>query len=851
MLQLLLIILNCIIIGISTSFDSRLNVGTVLFSPSDHQKLYWNATELSLLKARRYFQDLLPPANFIETANEAYVNKLLRYFRDTYCTIKNETPNETVNYVMTTAFSDAVGGYLKFWILPVTKFGFYGGTVSQNNIIKLSRFYKDLKNFLHTDGVGWRGPDVNFLHNTTMYTAPPRHFRKAIRNPCKALLFEDNPYESIIPIPKVNWNEKSSSMFIPLKKYSIVPLDSPDYPNALIKYYDIAKNCIEENNPTRSDDFEKRFQAWLVKEVMPHLYDEKIYFGLGSVLTLVNKTQKIDFISYDRKTHKVIIGGFPIDLTAKKTLLILIILILEIAWCIPALIYLICTKKMKPLCFQGSKSEGSNECTKTRTTTTTTTNAVSIFLDKPQADMIRFEPRHIQSKSSVPMKAGISYEREVKNLPSKSSLKKICNTSSSHSQKKVPITMEKSKSSILSRKICCCSKCPISGSLHNTKSVYSEKDAIIAINKSYDSNKKSVKKLCSCSKCTIYGSLRKTASFYSENDTIVAINKSTESNTKSVRETISRVTYVKCESNNTLQNIQLKCSTDQISIKESNQNLDKCACHDCLQDEKSNKNLIYDICVKDTNSHLSLEKNCSCRSCLKDNNSEESLERHCSCRSCLKDISSNQSLENHCSCHDCIKDNKSDRNIEKTVCLCQSCLEDTNSDQNLDKYLPCQSSKNSCHTHFDDKKDSQVTILTQEILSSELVNIKKFDTSMQAQQPLEIDNVYKDIGLTIESMNHPGLEIMIENPHTEISVCVGKGNFDKKYTLKPSKIPKRLPNADYRATHQPSTKKEVVRIANTNRSLIPKRKITIVDDLAIDQRKSVHKVKNNKLNVTL
>lgn len=354
-------VITLLLISVFTSktvieaYEHSINVGTVLFSPKDLQKTHWTKTELGLIRARRYFQELLPPPNFIDTTNEEYIHTLLKYFKDTYATIKREAESPLSDSLMTTAFSDALGGYLKLWVLPISKLSFYGGTVSQDNIIKLYKFHNEIKRYMGTDGSGWRSPDKILLKSITLNVAPPRHITRSMRNPCQHLAYYEKTENGLsIPTPYIDWEDQTHTLFVPLRNQSLIPLDSPDHPNALFKYYDTAKNCIDASNNDDQVRFDEKFQSWLSKDVVPHLSDENIYLPLGSVLTLVNRSQTLaDRVkdTYNTKIKTVkknyVIFGVPIDLSSKKTWIIGLILFFEIAWCIPALIYLVCMRRKK------------------------------------------------------------------------------------------------------------------------------------------------------------------------------------------------------------------------------------------------------------------------------------------------------------------------------------------------------------------------------------------------------------------------------------------------------------------------------------------------------------------------
>lgn len=333
------------------------NVGTVLFTVSDNEKSQWTKAEISLLRARRYFQTIIPPLDIINSFNEDYVNILLEYFRDTYSNIKREAADLETDSIMTAALSDVVGGYLKVWVLPVAKLDFYGGTISQENIVKLFLFYDEIKNYLGTDGEGWHCPDEDILNTLTINIAPPKQVSstRSIKDPCEQLAyFEKTPNGLDIPLPQIHWNSKSSTLFLPLKNISLIPMNDPGTASALVKYYDTAKSCIETTNPSQLEIFETRFQNWLSDNVIPHLNDDDVYLALGSVLALVNRTNAIAKslkCTTTEKTHaakfKIYPIRLPFEITSKKMMIIFIILLLEVAWCIPAMIYIICSKRKR------------------------------------------------------------------------------------------------------------------------------------------------------------------------------------------------------------------------------------------------------------------------------------------------------------------------------------------------------------------------------------------------------------------------------------------------------------------------------------------------------------------------
>ncbi|CAB3244090.1 unnamed protein product [Arctia plantaginis] len=333
-------------------YDPRLslNVGSVLFYTSDVKKPHWTKTQLSLLRARKYFQSILPPPDFIDTFSDDYVNILLEYVRDAYSNIKREATDLETDSIMTAALSDTLGGYFKAWVLPVAKLDYYGGTISQDNVIKLFQFYSEIKSYLDTDGEGWYVPDDSFINSIPINVAMRPH--EQMIDPCGQFAYFEKTQDGVgILLPTVNWNEKSSTLFVPLKNVSLIPMIARDTSNSLVKYYDTAKNCLAEYNPADIEKFDTRFQSWLIKNIIPHLKDEHLYLALGNVLSLLNMTNKhydnISLIDRSAKHPFLIEPTTKKEVPSKKVTIILIILFLEIMWCIPAVIYLLCSKKKK------------------------------------------------------------------------------------------------------------------------------------------------------------------------------------------------------------------------------------------------------------------------------------------------------------------------------------------------------------------------------------------------------------------------------------------------------------------------------------------------------------------------
>ncbi|KPJ03094.1 hypothetical protein RR46_06252 [Papilio xuthus] len=437
------------VLCVTVSYSQMLpNVGTVLYSNDDKTKNKWTRDDIALLQARRYSQHLIPPLDTSDEINEEYIKRLLTYFRDIYKTIKNVSPDPQINDIITTAVSDTLGGYLKQWLLPITKFAFYSGTVSKKSAMRMFSFYDDVRKYLDTDGSSWSAPNVRILKSVAINIAPPPKFTSSSTgtSPCDNLVYYEKDDKGLkIPMPSVTWSNTSSIMFLPLKNQSFMFLNSPESGTVLFQYYDTAKSCLRSIRMADEEEFNKRFQTWLMNTVLPHLNDENLYFGLDSVLCLVNKTKELskmtDFYEKPAKPKSV-----HFHFASKKVVIVTIILFLEICWCIPAMIYIKCSKKKE------RKRGGSSclhVCISRKEKSMTTESLIeenSMQFNRPSNEgpggklfpkLLRYSDLGIQHDPSqkTPCISRTAYpELEEKPCSTKSHVKTDCNTNKKESE---------------------------------------------------------------------------------------------------------------------------------------------------------------------------------------------------------------------------------------------------------------------------------------------------------------------------------------------------------------------------------------------------------------------------------
>lgn len=99
---LLMLLVACV------SCRKHMNVGTVLFAPSDAYKDCWSADSLALLTSRMILESILPTENTVNVNNDQFVKEMVVYFRLTLDVIRENTSGKT-KHIMLVALTDVLG----------------------------------------------------------------------------------------------------------------------------------------------------------------------------------------------------------------------------------------------------------------------------------------------------------------------------------------------------------------------------------------------------------------------------------------------------------------------------------------------------------------------------------------------------------------------------------------------------------------------------------------------------------------------------------------------------------------------------------------------------------------------
>ncbi|XP_034937689.1 uncharacterized protein [Chelonus insularis] len=264
------------------------NVGSVLFDKNDVAKKCWNNEQLTLLISRNIFQDILPKIEMIDASNEDYIGLIMEYMDVCLEVIKKLTTGRTKRLIMK-AFADTMAGYLRVYILPITKRSFYAGNIQYHNAKRLFDLYDELKVFLRTNGIGWFKPNNDTRQfNITPIDIPPNENFDTCSN---LLLYPGEGGGVLVPLPFLDDDENPGSIALPFENSSLHSLFTESSAFIVQKYYVASVSCILSSSRRKREissqdqlyKFLRELNEWLEQVINPHLEDEKWYPAFGGI----------------------------------------------------------------------------------------------------------------------------------------------------------------------------------------------------------------------------------------------------------------------------------------------------------------------------------------------------------------------------------------------------------------------------------------------------------------------------------------------------------------------------------------------------------------------------------------
>uniref|UniRef100_A0A1B0FB12 Uncharacterized protein n=1 Tax=Glossina morsitans morsitans TaxID=37546 RepID=A0A1B0FB12_GLOMM len=269
-------------------------VGTNLFGSARNK--CFSTEDVALLTARRDFENLIPKDLPQCLLNDRMVSVLVNYFHACHETISRMAMDASKR-LAERAFHDALGGYLNYYLVPVTKFSFYAGQVSLETVENVLQMLKQCKQFLNVNGNGWKSPMKDVLKELKAVHIEPLHIDEQAKNGdpsfCLRLDMNTEPSESeegdmIVALPKLepeDRNDLLGNIRLPFKHKRSFDLRAESSAYIVVKFYETITKCYQCKH-VNQDCFNAKFRTWIVENIQVHLSDEQFYPGLGAILRI-------------------------------------------------------------------------------------------------------------------------------------------------------------------------------------------------------------------------------------------------------------------------------------------------------------------------------------------------------------------------------------------------------------------------------------------------------------------------------------------------------------------------------------------------------------------------------------
>ncbi|XP_037824117.1 uncharacterized protein LOC119612373 isoform X2 [Lucilia sericata] len=275
-------------------------VGTNLFDST--AKRCFTSEEVALLAIRKDFESLIPKDLPECLLNDHMVALVLNYFYICHQMILKTTSLDSKHLVQK-AFYDTLGGYLNFYMVPVTKYSYYAGQISLNTAQQILTLHQESKQFLNTNGNGWKAPLQNVLMELKSVHIEPLHIAEQHEDNCNEPSFcmlldiatdenQPNDEQMIVQLPKLEDEDGYlANIWLPFRRKRTFDLKSQSSAYVLVKFYETVTKCYRFDNIDQQY-YNQQFKIWLMENINIHLSDEQFYPGLGAVLRIYEYLKK-------------------------------------------------------------------------------------------------------------------------------------------------------------------------------------------------------------------------------------------------------------------------------------------------------------------------------------------------------------------------------------------------------------------------------------------------------------------------------------------------------------------------------------------------------------------------------
>lgn len=291
-----MLILMIVIIFCNIAFVSNKNAGTTLFDARSINNNCWTQDDIAKLKARKHFEELIPPEVSPDRIDSQYTKQILRYFKNALRNVNKKEIDPKTRLILKEALSDTIGAHLRSSILPTVRFAYYAGYVPYRNAKQLHDFYEHLKLNMNTQGLGWRQP-ARIPQWSNLTVAKIHVGAVKLLDPCSCLIIRRDSDNCIhLPAPKLDDDQTPAAIALPFRSQGLVSLTTPTSEGILLKYYTTATMCVLNSSPAKCRhadfvNFNNELWHWMKRDVAPHLVDDKLFTAYGGVLRIAAAVQ--------------------------------------------------------------------------------------------------------------------------------------------------------------------------------------------------------------------------------------------------------------------------------------------------------------------------------------------------------------------------------------------------------------------------------------------------------------------------------------------------------------------------------------------------------------------------------
>uniref|UniRef100_B3P839 GG11536 n=1 Tax=Drosophila erecta TaxID=7220 RepID=B3P839_DROER len=276
-------------------------LGTNLFG--NYRKNCFSTEDIALISARKDFELLVPKSFPQSLLTDSVVYMLLRYFNTVNQIVKRMSDEDT-RLILQRAFYDALGGYLRYYLVPMAQISYYAGRIKLNTVERLVNIYQQCKTTLNTNGNGWRTPSKDIISQFKVEEIEPVKLPKSCRaqedaSSCTQLeqsciSQEPDQGSMIVTLPRleaVDDHGHLTNIYLPLRKRRIYNLRSPRSEFVLVKFFQTLTSCHRFQGVSQAN-YNHQLLAWIKENLEMHYADDVFYPGLGGILQIQEMLSK-------------------------------------------------------------------------------------------------------------------------------------------------------------------------------------------------------------------------------------------------------------------------------------------------------------------------------------------------------------------------------------------------------------------------------------------------------------------------------------------------------------------------------------------------------------------------------